>query len=170
MSMLETYQGSYELLADSSVDVTIFDGSSTGYTYLWSDFSRTAFLVEPTLGTKLVGTECNGIEIIAAGLASANNDDGAFRLYGRTENGPAEYLADISMTVGTARYYNDASTSLYVDTFVIAEQAHLTNIAVKDTANDRISKLQLDFAGYRYITAELYDVSSAEWKIFFRVY
>ena len=167
--MLDTYQGSYELLADSSVDVSIFDGSSDGYTYRWDDFSRDAFLAEITLGTTEVGTECNGVEIIALVTGTAENEDGNMKIYGRTEQGPAEYLYDISMTAGTARSSGDNTTSLYVDTYVVAETAHFKNAAAK-SITDGIGRLQFDFAGYKYLTAELYDVSDGRFQIYFRVY
>jgi hypothetical protein len=167
--MLNTYQGSYELLADASVDVTIFDGSADGYSYRWDDFSRNAFLTEITLGTKQVGTECNGIEIIALATGTAENEDSNFKLYGRTEGGPAEYLYDISMTVGTARSSGDNTTSLYVDTFTVGETVHFKNATVKNITNG-IARLQFDFAGYKYLTGEMYDVSDGRFQVYFRVY
>jgi len=165
--MLNTYQGSYELLADSSADVTIFDNSTTGLRYVWADFSRDKFLSEITLGTAEVGTECNGIEIIAVG-ATAANKNGNMKLYGRTEGGPAEYLYDISMTTGAMRASADNTVDLYVDTFVVAETAHFKAATVK-SPTDKLGKLQFDFAGFKYLTAELYDITGP-WQIYYRVY
>ena len=167
--MLNTYQGSYELLADSSVDVTIFDNSTPGLRYIWADFSRERFLNEVTLGTAEVGTECNGIEIIGTVSGTVEDEDGAMKIYGRTEGGPAEYLYDVSMTAGTARFATDVTTSLYIDTFVVAETAHFKAATVKSPA-DGIARLQFDFAGYKYLTAELYDVSDGRFQIYYRVY
>jgi len=167
--MLNTYQGSYELLVDYSADVSIFDGSSDGYTYRWDDFSRKAFLSEITLGTTEVGTECNGIEIIGVITGTADGEDGAMKLYGRSEGGPAELLYDISMTAGTARASADNTTSLYIDTFVVGDTYHFKAATVKSPANN-IAKLQFDFAGYKYLTAELYDVSDGKFQIHYRVY
>jgi len=165
--MLNTYQGSYELLADSSADVTIFDNSTTGLRYVWADFSREKFLAEATLGTAEVGTECNGIEIIAVG-ATAADKLGAMRIWGRTEGGPAEYLYDVSMTVGAMRASADNTVDLYVDTYVVAETAHFKAATVK-SPTDKLGRLQFDFAGYKYLTAELYDISSP-FQIYYRVY
>lgn len=167
--MLSTYQGSYELLADSSVDVSIFDGSADGYSFRWDDFSRDRFLQDASLGTVEVGTECNGIEIIGLATGTAEDEDGAFKLHGRAEGGPAEYLYDISMTVGTARASGDNTTSLYIDTFTVAETAHFKNATAKNKA-DGIARLQFDFAGYKYLTAEMYDISDCRFKVYFRVY
>jgi len=167
--MLNTYQGSYELLADSSLDVTIFDNSTTGLRYVWADFSREKFLAEATLGTAEVGTECNGIEIIAVVANTVDNEDGAMKLYGRTEGGPAEYLYDVSMTAGGMRASADNTTDFYVDTFVVAETAHFKAATVK-SPTDKLGRLQFDFAGYKYLTAELYDVSDGKFKIYHRVY
>lgn len=167
--MLDTYQGSYELLADSSVDVSIFDGSSDGYSFRWDDFSRGPFLHEITLGTTEVGHECNGIEIIGLVTGTADGEDGNMKIYGRAENGPAEYLYDVSMTAGTARSSGDNTTSLYIDTYVVAETAHFKTATVKSPTNG-IGRLQFDFAGYKYLTAELYDVSDGRFYIYYRVY
>jgi len=167
--MLHTYQGGYELLADSSIDVSIFDGSSDGYTFRWDDFSRDAFLHEITLGTKEVGTECNGIEIIGLITGTAEDEDGSMKIYGRAEGGPAEYLYDISMIAGTARSSGDNTTSLYIDTFAVGETAHFKTATVKSPA-DGIGRLQFDFGGYKYKTAEFYDISDGRFQIFYRVY
>ncbi len=165
--MINTYQGSYELLADSSTDVTLFDNSTTGLRYVWADFSRDKFLVDVTLGTKQVGIECNGVELIAVG-ATAANKDGAMRIWGRTEGGPAEYLYDVSMTVGAMRASADNTVDLYVDTFVVAETAHFKAATVK-SPTDKLGRMQFDFAGYRYLTAELYDISSP-FQIYYRAF
>jgi len=165
--MLRTYQGSYEVLADFSADVSLFDGSSAGFTYDWSDRPN---LVDGSQGCKQVNTECNGIEIIILSDASAvDNANNNFKLWAYAEKGPAVYLADISCTTGTARY-EDSTAALWIDTIVIAEQTHIKNLIAKDNGgNNRIAKLQFDFGGYKYLCAELYDISD-HIQVLYRVY
>lgn len=163
--MLNTFQGSYEVLADFSSDVSLFDGSSPGYTFDWNDLPN---LVDGSQGTKALGTECNGIEIIVLNDSVAeDNTNGSFKLFGTPEQGPIEYLADISTTTGTARY-GDSTVVLWVDTINVLDPAHFKNFTVK-SPSDGIARLQFDFAGYKYLTAEMYDISSG-YKIFYRVY
>jgi hypothetical protein len=167
MSVLHTYQGSYEVLADFSSDVSLFDGSSAGATYDWNDRPN---LIDGSQGCKRLGGETNGVEMIFLNDEVAEDGTNAsFKLWGYTENGYAEYLADISLTTGTARF-GDSTVVLWADTITIAEQVHIKNFTAKDNAgNNRIAKLQFDAAGYKYLCAELYDISSG-WRIYYRGY
>jgi hypothetical protein len=164
--MLHTYQGSYETLYDFSADVSLFDGSSAGFTYDWSDRPN---LVDGSQGCKKLGNEANGCEIIV--LADAEAVDGAntnFKLWAYAENGPAVYLADVSCTVGTARF-EDSTTALWIDTMTIDTQGHLNALNVKDSGNDRVCKLKFDIGGYGYLCCEMYDTSD-HYKVLYRVW
>ena len=153
---LHTFQGTYEVLADATADVLALDGTKAGTTLDWHD--RPA--ITAAGGCHVIGNETNGCEIIASGYQDATDAaNGSFRLYGYVEGGPAEYIADISCTLGMV-FINDVTTAMYVDTMTIAEQTHLTTVTVKDTGNNRVAKLRFDVQGYRYICCRWYDVSS----------
>ena len=165
MAMLGTFQGSYEVLADFSSDVSLFDGSSPGATFDWNDLPN---LVDGSQGTKQVGTECNGIEIICLNdNVAEDGTNGSFKLFGTPEGGPIEYLVDVSTTTGTARF-GDSTIVLWADTINVADSAHFKTFTPK-SPNNGIARLQFDFVGYKYLTAELYDISSG-WRIYYRVY
>lgn len=174
--MLHTYQGSYVLLAEASQDISGFDGTSPGFTSHWHDLpaDRPAGETEPnirdlTQGTVVVGNEANGCVIIAACVSTATEEkNGSFELWGWPEGGPAEYIADVSCTTGL-NFINDSTTALYVDTMVIDTQYHIKNLTVKDSANDRICKLQFDLAGLKYLSCRWYDITG-KWESYIRVY
>jgi hypothetical protein len=91
--------------------------------------------------------------------------NGSLKLYGAPETGPIEYLYDISLTTGTARF-NDLTTSLWADTVNVGETAHFKSATTKSPTNG-IGRLQFDGGGYKYLTAELYDISSG-WRVYYR--
>ena len=163
MAMQHTIRGSYAPMrsGDVTTDDTALDGETAGYTYHWKDKPKEAFQL---------GEEYNKCEIIfTAGYECADSTDNAdasdggnfaFKFYSYTENGPAEFLADISGTVGTARIA-DSTLALYVDRLTIASQQHPEAVASKDNGNNRIAKLVFDTCGFKYLYAEGYDVSHA---------
>lgn len=162
MTMLHTYQGSYEpmRLADVCADETLLDGETASYTYHWHD--------KPS-GAKELGTECNGCVIVMHGTDVDNNDTFVFNLYGYAEGGPAEFIAEVSGTIGVARI-NDVTTTLYADAMNIVEQGHIRNLAVKDGAESgRIAKLTFDTGGLKYLWLEFSDISDA-YRPYIRVY
>jgi hypothetical protein len=138
------------------------DGSTANLTHHWSDKPASA---------KYLGEEYNGCEIIFAGgqkslsesdpslsdttgTTDGTNWDG--KLWGYTSSGPAELIAEISVTAGTSRV-NDATTALYADTITVANDYHLTDVAVQDSGNNRVAKLNFDTVGYRFIYCEFTD-------------
>jgi len=140
--MLHTIQGSYEPLR---VPTDTVDGTLPVGAYDWSSKPSTAFPVGP---------EWNNAEIIFKFLSTgADGDDADFNLWGYTENGPKEWICEVSVTAGKATFAGDA-TGHYADTLVVATQGHLTTVAVADSGVDRVAKLSLDLAGYKYISAE----------------
>lgn len=148
MTMQQTYQGGYEVLAEATIDQPILDQTEINNTFAWGDKSSAYGVPEAF----------NRIEIIAESPRDATDGANAsFALYGYRAGGPAEYLGDFSCTVGAA--YGDNSLDLYVDTIVIAEQLGIANFSVSDSGNDRVAKLTVDNAGYSYIGCKWYDVS-----------
>jgi len=147
---------------DVTTDDTALDGETASYTYHWHDKPSEAFELGP---------EFNACEIIfTGGYECADNTDNAdttdggnfaFKFYGYVEGGPAEFLCDVSGTMGLARIA-DSTLALYADTLTIDTQAHLKTISVIDGGgNDRVAKLAFDTCGLKYIYAEGYDVSYA---------
>lgn len=174
--MLHTFQGSYVLLAEASQDISGFDGTTVGATLDWHDLpanrpeGESPNIRDDTQGTIEVGNEANGCVIIAACVSTATeNKNGAFELFGWAEGGPAEYIADVSCTTGLIWGPDDSTTALYVDTMVIDTQYHVKNLTVKDSANNRICKLQFDLAGLKYISCRWYDITG-KWESYIRVY
>jgi hypothetical protein len=173
--MLQTFQGSYILLAEATQDISGFDGTSPGLTSHWHDLpadrpaGESPNIRDATQGTVMLGPEANGCVIIAACVSTATEDkNGNFELWGWPELGPAEYIADISCTTGL-NYINDISTALYVDTMTIAEQFHVKNLTAKDSGNNRICKLQFDLAGIKYLSCRWYDITG-RWESYIRFY
>jgi len=174
--MLNTFQGSYVLLAEASQDISGFDGTSPGFTSHWHDLpaNRPSDDTQPnirdlTQGTIEVGNEANGCVIYAACVSTATEGkNGAFELWGWPEMGPAEYIADISCTTGL-NFINDLTTALYVDTIVIAEQKHIKTLSVNDSAANRICRLSFDLAGLKYISCRWYDITG-KWESYIRVF
>lgn len=154
MTQLHTFQGGYEDLAEATIDQDVFDQTADGRTFDFKD------LPDQNLagGTHVIDPAFNSVEIIATSPRDATDGaNGSFKLWGNRANGPSEYIADISCTVGKA--YGDSSLDLFIDTMVIAEQKGIASLSVSDSAADRVAKLTFDNAGYRFITCKWYDIS-----------
>ncbi len=154
MSMLHTIQNTYVPMrvSDVTVDDTVLDSSTAGFTFAPDD--------KPEDSLQL-GPEVNGIEIIFQGADSSDAQNFQARFYGYPINGPAEFICDVSGTIGTARGNEDSTTNLYADTLVIDSQQHVKSVAIKDAGgNNRISKLVFDSVGYRDIYCEFPDVTA----------
>lgn len=151
MAMAKTIQNGYVPMrpADVSVDDTALDGETAGYTYHEHDRPSGAFEL---------GEDCNAAEIVFAGSDASDGNDFNCKLYGYARSGPAEFLGDISCTIGTARI-NDVTTALYIDTITVAEQGHIKTLSVSDSGNNRVAKLAFDTIGHKYLYVEFYDVS-----------
>lgn len=155
MSYLHTQQAGYEPLR---VDVTIgdtnyLDGVTSGRSLDFSDRPSYAVALTPNH---------NGVEIIAKGVAeAADGDNFSFRLWGYAANGPAEHIADISCTIGTAKV-GGSSTALWVDTIVISSDTHIATCSVSDSANNRIAKLDFDAGGYTWFVADFTTQGAAD--------
>lgn len=103
--------------------------------------------------------EWNGIELYFESPSDAtDNFSGGIRLWGGAAGGPTEFVADLSVTAGAATI-GGVATALYIDTIVIAEQEHISNLTVSDSANNRIAKIMFDVLGFEFLYLDAYDIS-----------
>jgi len=165
MSMLHTFQGSYEVLngdvtgeIDQGDMTQILDGSTPGYTYQHND--------KPSIAKQL-DNAANGIELIFKGKDVTENSDFGVNIWGYRVNGSAEKICEISGIFGTGRYEDGSSfggdidtARYYADTLVVTS-THLTSVCVADSGNNRIAKTSFDGIGYKWLAAEFFDISGA---------
>lgn len=152
MSNLSTYQSSWEpvRLIPITNEETQLDGTTSGYTYDWSDHPEYARMYHVTNGA-------NGIvlrfEVTEAGVA-----DQAFgvRLWAYRPNGPAEFLGDFSCLLG-ADTISHTATALHCDTITETADTHIAGCTVYDTGNDRIAKIKIPWVGHEWLYCEFYD-------------
>ena len=155
MNMLHTFQGSYEKMR--SKDPVSDEATIT-------DFKPSARIdADPSLGWYAVDPAFNGVEMIPYQADNTANINGTWQLWGMaTGNGPAEFLAEISGTVGTAKISDDF-TALAYDTLTVDSDVHIADISVSDGGgNNRIAKLRTDAVGYKYLKNVYTDISSAQ--------
>jgi hypothetical protein len=146
MSMLHTIRGGYEQKQDITAASTITNvGLETG----GADFT------DKPDGAWWVGEEYNGMVVIVAGgvldTSVAENDDYDLMFYGWADNGPAEKIADVSVTLGLT-VYEDNTLHLWADTLALdaTSEVHIADCVEYDGSTDRICRLVLDTAGYRW--------------------
>jgi len=164
MGMLQTFMGSYEpMRADVTTPDTTLSPETAGATYDWHDKPSTAYKLRP---------EHNGCEIILAGgynialhddtsyADTSNNKGFEATLFAYAENGPAEFLCDLTGIVGTARI-NDYTLSLWIDTITIDTEDHLKDISIADSGNNRIAKIVFDTVGYSWLYLQFNDMTGS---------
>lgn len=137
------------------------DGSTQGYTFDATDRPKNAIQL---------GENANGIEIIINHTDGSATDgyDGQMFLFGAAEGtAPSELLADVSITLGTARVSDDTLTTgqdpsheLWVDTMVVTS-GHVSTFSSTDSGKNRICKLSGDLSGLRYIWPSFNDITDA---------
>jgi len=130
---------------------TALDGSTAGYTYHSSDRPAGAFRLNP---------EDEQVTMIFPQMDATHNLSFEIKLwgYGAGED-PAEFICDLSLTTGTARV-NDITTQLYVDTITCSSEAHISALnAADNTGNNRVAKLNVSTFGYKYLYAEVFDIT-----------
>jgi hypothetical protein len=154
MTMLHTFQGAYEKMrkADPASDEATI-----------TDFKPSAReSADVSLGWYPVDPASNGIEMIPYQADNTANTNGTWQLWGMaTGNGPAEMLAEISGTVGTAKISDDF-TALAYDTLTVASDVHISDISVSDAGgNNRVAKIRTDAIGYKYLKNVYTDISAA---------
>ncbi len=136
----------------TEVDTTL-SPATANYTFHESDRPESAFVL---------GEEDNGSVIIFENYATADGKNSAVNLWGYAHKGPAEFIAELSLTTGTARI-DDNATDLYTDTITRVNDVsdgHSKKITIRDSGNNRIAKVWFDNMGYQYIYAEVYDLTT----------
>ena len=155
MPPLHTLQASYEKMRKS--DPAADEATIT-------DFKPSAREnADTSLGWYEVDPAFNGIEMIPYQADNTADINSTWQLWGMASgNGPAELLAEISGTVGTAKISDDF-TALAFDTLTVASDVHIADISVSDAgSNNRVSKIRTDAVGYKYLKNVYTDISSAQ--------
>jgi hypothetical protein len=115
----------------------------------------------PTSAYRL-GEEDNGCIIIFENYDTTPNVNSAVNIWGYAVNGPAEFIAELSLTTGAARI-NDDGGDVYTDTITRVNDVtdgHVKKITIADSGNDRVAKVFFDDIGYRWIYPEVYDLTT----------
>ena len=136
----------------TSVDA-ILTPATAGRTFHESDRPATAFKL---------GDEYNASVLIFENYDTADGVNAAVNVWGYAETGPAEFIADLSLTTGLARI-DDNATDLYTDTITRVNDlsdGHIKKIKILDSGNDRISKVWFDNTGLKYLYVEIYDLTT----------
>lgn len=160
---LHTYQGGYEKMRKSDVDS---DESTI------TDFRPSAIITNNRDASEAwfpLNQESNGAEIIFYQADNTANTNGTIELWGAGLNGPAELVAEISGTIGTAKISDDF-TALAYDTLNIIFDGLPVNIVVSDgSGSNRISRITFDTMGLKFLKPKWTDISSAQ-NALIRVY
>jgi len=153
--MLKTGIYGYEPLRGG--DITIVDGTlspaTPSFTYHESDRPKSAFPLNE---------EYNGSVIIFENYDTTPDVNSAVNVWGYGKTGPAEFIAELSLTTGLARI-DDESGDLYTDTITQVNDnsdGHAKKIKITDNGNDRVSKVWFDNMGYKYLYVEVYDLTT----------
>ena len=162
---LHTFQGSYEKMRGSGVDsdeATITDFKPSARVTDDQNASTAWYEINP---------ETNGAEIIFYQEDATADVNSTVQLWGRaTQNGPAELVAEISGTVGTASILND-TTALAWDTMNINFDGLPVNIVASDASgSNRVSRITFDTMGLKYLKPIWTDISSKGNNALIRVY
>jgi hypothetical protein len=155
MPPLHTLQASYEKMRKKA------DPASDEATI--TDFKPSARVnADNSLGWYEVDPAFNGIEMIPYQADNTADINGTWQLWGMArQNGPAELLAEISGTVGTAKISDDF-TALAYDTLTVDSDVHIADISVSDAGgNDRVAKIRTDAVGYQFLKNVYTDISAA---------
>ncbi len=162
MSMLHTIQSSYETIRADYVTVadSDLDGFTAGLTYKATDRPDDVFEAGPEVG---------GITVIFDGVAS-DGDTFSWSMYayrtvgerddGSSNIGPAEIVAAGTGIFGTA-VSETGDGYLYADTVVITNPGNWYDVPVAiDSGNDRICKICVDFAGFKFLSVRFTAIGS----------
>lgn len=154
-TMLKTAQYGYVPMRGGDVTVadTTLSPTTAGYTFHESD--------RPTSIHKL-GEEDNASFIIFENYDTSADINSAVNIWGYAAKGPAEFIAELSLTTGTARI-DDIATDLYTDTITRVNDlsdGHIKDIEIRDSGNNRVAKVFFDNCGYKYLYTEVYDLTT----------
>jgi len=136
----------------TAVDATL-SPATAGRTFHESDRPSSAFCI---------ADEFNASVIIFENYGTANNVSAGVNIWGYPTAGPAEFIADLSLTTGLARI-DDGATDLYTDTITRVNDpsdGHIKKIRIVDSGNDRIAKVWFDNTGLKYLYVEVYDLTT----------
>lgn len=102
-------------------------------------------------------TYANAVELVCFATGVENNTI-EMALYGISDGGPPEQIAEIIWILGTARH--TSTTILWADTCTISADTHATTLVASDSTNNRIVRLNFDVIGYRYLYAIAYGTAT----------
>ncbi len=138
-------------------DVTVADATLTPATA-----NRTFHFSDRPPSAYKLGEEENASVLIFENSDTADGANAGVNIWGYSVNGPAEFIADLSLTTGTARI-DDVATDLYTDTITRVNDlsdGHIKKIKIVDSGNDRIARVWWDNTGLKYIYVEIYDLTT----------
>ena len=127
--------------------------ATAGRTFHESDRPVTAFKLND---------EYNASVLIFENYDTSADINSGVNIWGYGSTGPAEFIADLSLTTGLARI-DDIATSLYTDTITRVNDlsdGHIKKIKILDSGNDRVSKVWFDNTGLKYLYVEVYDLTT----------
>jgi len=112
--------------------------------------------------TKVVNTdEETRMSLIIAGGVEAN-DTFSWKVYAYKDVwGPAEMVADGTGVIGTQRVYYfpdgvaETAVRYWADSLVLSNESFARSVDIIDTGNNRVCKLSIKTAGYKYWLMEI---------------
>lgn len=154
---LTTIQTSYEKMRGK--DIT---GSESDITDFAASFRVTDDQDASTAWYPL-NQDSNGAEIIFYQQDGTADKDATVRLWGRAvQNGPAQLVAEISGTVGSASILND-TTAYAWDTMNVVFDGLPVNITASDASGaDRPSRINFDTMGMKYLKPIFTDITPSD--------
>ncbi len=158
--MLKTYQASYEKMRTSTISAD--EASFTGTGFVPANKPEDAKHLPP---------ECNAVEILPYMEDFTADIDGTFELWGWAINGPAEFIAEVSATVGTAqRTTGGDTTDAFCDKLVCTTQGHINTVTCVDVNSaNNASKITFDMGGLESVHILFTDISEG-WNALIRYY
>ena len=142
---LETHIIPYSSLRTASTgDDTALDGTTSSYTYKFTDKPATAVNLN---------TRFNGAQIIFYGT-DANNEDCDYIIYAYRDSGPAEKVCSGTVTLGTA--VTGATNTFYADTITCTD-VWPTTVTVANSAADGVATLSFDLMGHEWVFVQFAD-------------
>ncbi len=90
-------------------------------------------------------------------------------LWGAGAKGPAELVAEISGTVGTAKISDDFTALAYDTLNIVFDGLHVNIVASDASGSNRVSRITFDTMGLKFLKPIWPDISSAQ-NALIRVY
>jgi len=152
----ETYHAPYTLLrAEANEDATALDLTTKG------DFANMPAAAKRLGSNAGANNAVGAIQLIFCG-GSAAGKTFTYTIYAwRTDNGPAEFVATGTGTLGTQaviKYPHNRATAtskFWADTLTATGRWNKTVTSTDSTGNNQVAKLLFDFCGYEYIYVEV---------------